>query len=135
MIKYSKKSIEELLNVVEKSILSNDYKVYRSTELLEADINGITIKILRKKSDFLWIDTSSFDLKIDYDRISSISLNSNIVGYRKRIKNIWVVLENKENKMQIEREDATIKNMIEKVSTTIGKSYIRDEKLNKILKN
>ena len=113
------------------------------TEDVKTDIASFSIKIEREeiprifsKNDYKYI------IRIDgksrgYSSFDRMSFNSELIPDRckKVIDNIFNYLLDIDEQRKIERTNSAVQNIINDISTTVDKSYKRDNKIDEVLNN
>jgi len=113
------------------------------TDDVKTDISSFSIKIEREEvSRFFSKNTYKYIIRIDgnsrgYSSFDKMNFNSELIPDRckKVIANIFNYLLDIDEQRKIEETNSAVQNIINDISTTVDKSYKRDNKIDEVLNN
>ena len=113
------------------------------TENLKTDISSFNIKIEREEVPRLFSkNTYKYNIRIDgnnrgYSSFNRMNFGSELMSNRcsKVIGDIFDYLFDIEEQRKIDQTNNTVLDIINDISTTVDKSYRRDNKIDKVLNN
>ena len=91
-------------------------------------INSFTIEVTKNQTTGLWT-SFNYSISIRTNRGRYFTFNKN----QKKITEIYKTLDDIENQKNKKRESEDISSLIEGISTTVDKSFKRDDRINEIL--